>query len=553
MRLLFALLFAAALPAAAAVPSKERAVDALFAEYDHTGSPGLAVGVYHQGEPVYTAGYGYADLEHNVGITPSTQFYIASVSKQFVAFSAAMLARQGKLDLDGDVRGYLPYVPDFGHRITPRQMIYHTSGLRDQWDLFLLGGRDMSDWLRQGQVLSMVKRQRALNFTPGSDHSYSNTGYTLLAELVEATSGSSLREFTDARIFAPLGMHHTFFNDDVTEIVANRAHSYQKVDGKWRRMLMNSDSVGATGMFSTVGDLLKWAGNFSRPVVGDAALIREVSQMGQLDDGTPMNYGFGLTKERLAGHPALVHSGVMSGFYALFAYFPETDFAVVLLTNTWMELTPKLEKIVALYLNEGAMPAAEPLPRAIQPKRALISALQGEYLRPSGATLALKPDGDGLTMARSNFSYRLTLRADGTFDSGDEPRRSGDFYRPVFDRRGRVTAIEFAGTDTVQGQRFVLPRLVRATPSLEELRGLVGNYRSDELDITYQVALEGGSLMLSSLWSPAPVKLVATLTDRFEGVWPTASIVVERDAGGAAVALLVSSGRVRNLRLERVP
>lgn len=548
------LALAAALPASADQSSRERTVDALFAEYDHAGSPGLAVGIYHNGKQSYAAGYGYADLENDVAITPRTVFHIASVSKQFVAFSAALLEHDGKLDLDRDLREYLPYVPDFGYKITPRQLIYHTSGLRDQWDLFVLGGRDMDDRLRQVQVIGMVKQQRALNFAPGSDYAYSNTGYTLLGELVKAVSGRTLRDFTDARIFRPLGMYHTLFYDDVTEIVPNRAHSYEKkADGNWHRALLSNDSVGATGLHATVGDLLKWAGNFTRPVAGDAALVREVSQMGQLADGTPINYGFGLTNETIAGHQALLHSGVHAGFHALFAHFPEQDFAVVLLANTWMSLAPRLEQIVALYLNDGEMPPAEALPAAIQPKRGLVDALRGDYLRPGGSLLTIKEDADGAVMSRSSGPERLTFRADGSFDAGDEARRLADFYRPVFDSRGRVAAIEYGGPDTVRDKIFRLPRVARVKPSAADLGRLAGAYRSAELDITYRVALEDGELTMRSLWSPTPIKLVTTVADRFEGSWPMSSIAVERDGSGRPVALLVSSGRARNVRLDRQP
>lgn len=489
----------AVLPASAAESSQGRAVDALFAEFNRAGSPGLAVGIYRNGRQIYAAGYGHADLENNVAITPRTVFHIASVSKQFVAFSAALLEHEGKLDLDGDLRQYLPYVPDFGHRITPRHLIYHTSGLRDQWSLFAFGGRDMSDRLRQVHVINMVGRQRALNFTPGSDHSYSNTGYTLLAEVVKAVSGRTLREFTDARIFRPLDMQDTLFYDDVTEIVPNRAQSYWKVEGKWHRVPLNYENVGATSLHTTVGDMLKWAGNFARPVAGNAELIREISRMGQLDDGTPINYGFGLTREIVAGHDALVHSGADAGFYSRFAYLPEQDFAVVLLANNWMDLASYLEKIVALHFDGSATSASQPLPAAIRPKRVLLQAVQGNYMRPGGALLMIRAEAGGAVMSRLNSpAEQVIFRVDGTFDDGDKWRRLGDFYRPVFDSRGRVTAVEYGGVDTVQGKVYRLQRVERAAPSIADLNQLVGEYHSAELDITYRIVMTEGKLTIGS-------------------------------------------------------
>src|SRR5262249_1604662 len=160
------------------VDATTKVVDSLFEELNRPGRPGMSVGVCKGGRTVHLRGYGQADLEHNVPITPQTIFHVASVSKQFAAFPLALLAREGKLDLDANIRTYLPFVPNFGHTITVRHLIYHTSGLRDQWSLFGLGGQWIDNRLRQQQIINMVARQRALNFEPGSEYSYSNTGYT---------------------------------------------------------------------------------------------------------------------------------------------------------------------------------------------------------------------------------------------------------------------------------------------------------------------------------------------------------------------------------------
>ncbi|MBL8267469.1 serine hydrolase domain-containing protein, partial [Steroidobacter sp.] len=378
------------------IPAEQAKVDAIFAEYARPGSPGVAVGIYRGGKQIYSAGYGYADLASNVAITPHTPFQIASTSKQFAAFSAVLLERDGKLDLDADLRDYLPYVPDFGRKITPRHLIYHTSGLRDQWDLFLLGGRSMSDRLRQSQIVTMVKRQRGLNFAPGAGFEYSNTGYTLLAELVGAVSGQTLREFSDTRIFRPLGMRDTFFSDDLSEIIPNRAHSYEQRDGKWHLAPLNYETVGATGLYATVEDLLRWAANFTRPVVGDAALIREFSEMGKLDDGSAIPYGFGLKRMTFSGHEAVYHNGSDAAFRSQFAYFPEQDFAVVLLANNGMNLQPAFEKVIAAYL--PAATTQNSLPALTTPEPSLVDALQGTYLTPGGSTVLLSKGAHGLVL-----------------------------------------------------------------------------------------------------------------------------------------------------------
>jgi len=289
-------------------------VDALFDDFSVRGSPGLAVGVYQRGVSVLLRGYGTAILEHSIPITPQTMFHAASVSKQFTACAVALLALEGRLDLDDDIRTMLPFVPDFGRRITVRHLVHHTSGLRDQWALFGLGGQDIDNRLRQQQILNMVARQSDLNFEPGTDFLYSNTGYTLLAEVVRVVSGQTLREFTRERMFHPLGIARTFFHDDVTEIVPGAALSYVQGKGSaWRRALLNYDNVGATGLVTTAEDLLKWAGNFARPVVGGRALVEQVITPGALHDGTAINYGFGLMRDQYAGHEAVVVGGIEGG------------------------------------------------------------------------------------------------------------------------------------------------------------------------------------------------------------------------------------------------
>lgn len=185
--------------AAADAPSRGAAVDALMSRHTKPGAPGAAVGVYRGGKVIYAKGFGVADLETGAPITTRTPFYISSVSKQFTAFAIALLASEGKLDLDADIRRYLPWFPGLGHTITTRHLVHHTSGLREQYELVMLSGRDLHDLVTQPQMLKLIARQRALNFVPGTDFQYNNTSYTLLAEIVRAVSGQDLR-MSSARV-----------------------------------------------------------------------------------------------------------------------------------------------------------------------------------------------------------------------------------------------------------------------------------------------------------------------------------------------------------------
>lgn len=531
-------------------------IDALFADHDRVDSPGAAVSVYRRGHPVFASGYGRADLEAGTPLTARTPIHVASVSKQFTAFAIALLARDGKVALDADIRTYLPWVPDLGSRITVRHLILHTSGLRDQWSLFTLGGQEMGSRLRQQQIVNMVRRQQALNFAPGTEYSYSNTGYTLLAEIVRAASGKSLRAFADERIFQRLKMTRTFFFDDVTEVVPGRANSYSTRPGgkAWRRELLNYDNAGATSLFTTAEDLAKWAANFTAPVVGDKALIEEISTPGTLFDGSPLDYAFGLSRGKRAGRSTIEHSGSDAGFRSLFVYYPEHDFAVSVLANTQLALSEKVEAIADLYL-PGTKPAAITLPAVVEvPER--LRDMEGFYLAPHDTALRLDSvDGKlGYTVKRGDTERRLslTLRADDSLDDGE---RRGAYFKVVRDPAGQVNALDAhdrQGKLRTRYRRLAPP----AAPSAEELQAYAGDYHSNELDITYSVRLaadKAAGLVVDSIWMHEPVMLRKVAEDRFEGSdWQFGTVLFQRNGTGGIQGLLLHAGRIRNVALTRL-
>jgi len=529
-------------------------IDLLFEELNRPGSPGISVGLFHKGHGVCLRGYGSADLEHSAPISPDTVFHVASVSKQFTAFAIAMLARDGALALRDDIRKFLPFVPDFGRVITVQHLVHHTSGLRDQWSLLGLGGQDIDNRLRQQQVLNLVARQQALNFEPGSDHLYSNTGYTLLAEIVRVTSGRTLRQFTTERMFAPLGMTHTFFYDDISEVVPGRAHSYTKSkEGGWRRALLNYETVGATSLLTTSEDLLKWAANFSRPRVGDADLIREIGERGMLDDGTQINYAFGLMRSSHAGRNALLHFGGDAAFRALFAYFPADDFAVALLANHVVEDWDKLiNGLVDLYLKPTEERANDYRPATISPSEALLNELPGCYLNDFEPAIRIERESESLYWTAAGGERRLvTFRADGTFDLGAGPR-CWSYYRPCRDAPGRIVGFEdVAGR--IPATTLPRRRIEPLSPTSAQLMELEGDYRSAELDITYTLAVDGRRLTARSVWSGQPVVFTPSSPDRFdaEPFWMNI-IEIVRDARGSPKGLRVHGNRMRNVWFEKV-
>jgi CubicO group peptidase (beta-lactamase class C family) len=292
-------------------PDMANNVDKVFAKWDRADSPGCALGVYRGGHVVYKRGYGMEDLNENVHITPETVFHVASMSKQFTAAAIVLLTQQGKLSLDDDVRKYTPELPDFGQKITIRNLVYHTSGLRDQWELLELAGwRYSKDLITDEDVMSVMTRQKELNFKPGERHVYCNTGYTLMGLIVHRVSGMTLREFTTKNIFEPLGMTHTHFRDDHAEILPHDAVGYEQQPGKsFEISITNFDTVGATSLHTTVEDLQRWDENFYHPKVGGDAFVQQMLERGKLNNGEQLDYAFGLVVGQYKGLPTVDHAG----------------------------------------------------------------------------------------------------------------------------------------------------------------------------------------------------------------------------------------------------
>lgn len=325
---------ASAQSSVAPVDSTARWIDSIFAPYATASSPGCAVGVTQKGRLAFEKGYGQADLEHDAPITNDTRFYIASLSKQFTAMSIVLLAQQHRLSLDDSIQKWVPEVPSFGAKITLRHLLHHTSGLRDYITLLAVSGWPSDGLLTEDQFLQLVERQKNLNFTPGDEFLYSNTGYALLAIVVQRASGQSLRDFAAERIFKPLGMTHTEFRDDHTTLIPQRALGYQPSGSTFRLSQPELDIVGDGGVYSTVEDLAKWDANFATGRVGGKAGIALMEEPGRLNDGQVVPYGFGITLGDFHGTPTLSHAGAYGGYRATMMTFPDRQVSVITLCNT---------------------------------------------------------------------------------------------------------------------------------------------------------------------------------------------------------------------------
>jgi CubicO group peptidase (beta-lactamase class C family) len=444
--------------------ARSRQVDELFRRWHTPESPGAAVLILRDGAVVHARGYGMANLDHGVPIRPSTVFDIASVSKQFGAMAIALLEADGRLSLDDDVRRYIPELPEFGHTITIRHLVHHTSGLRDWPGTLRMAGWDYQDIISFDQILRMAYAQRELNFVPGDDYAYSNTGYNILAEVVQRITGQPYDEWTQEHIFHPLGMRDTRFYADHMRIVPNRAESYRPTDDGYRRVSNALTALASSSLHTTVEDLARWALNFDSPVVGGARLVARMHERGVLNRGDTVAYAFGQSAGEYRGVRTVTHGGSWAGFRTTLHRFPDARFTVIILANT-TDMNPGqlATQIADIFLADrlGPRPAAA--------ASASGGALAGGDVRdrwaPSVAELRAY---EGRYDSGELFtSWRLELR-DGRlvarhFRSGDfplQPVAPDRFASPIFgelrfvrDAGGGIVAFT-ANSDRVRGLRF---------------------------------------------------------------------------------------------------
>jgi CubicO group peptidase (beta-lactamase class C family) len=345
-------------------------VDRIFAEWDKPDSPGCAVGVVQNGRFIYQRGYGMANLDYDIPNSPDMVYYVGSVSKQFTAAAIALLALDGKISLDDDIRKYFPEMPDYGSPITVRHLVHHTSGIRDVYGIMAVAGLRMEDVYPDSEAIALIARQKALNFKPGDAYNYSNSGYFLMAQLVKRVTGKSLREFADERMFRPLGMTRTHFHDDPGHVMKKRAMSYERdSSGAYRISYMqNFDKIGAGGLYTNLDDMRKWDENYYTKKVGGDALQKLVHTRGVLNSGDTIPYAFG---NFVASHRSLrtvEHAGGLMGYKAHLYRFPEHHLSVLETCNLGaIDTGPLAEAVAEVFLGDKMGPKPQRTAAAQRP------------------------------------------------------------------------------------------------------------------------------------------------------------------------------------------
>lgn len=534
----------AALAACATKPETLAAnpFDQVFAPLFPADGPGCAMSAVRDGARVAEATYGLANLEQPAPIRIDTVFEAGSVSKQFTAAAIAILADRGALGLDDDVRTYLPELPDYGVPITIRQLLTHTSGVRNWDDLAELAGAPRGEGtFGQQDALDFIRRQSELNFVPGEEYLYSNSNYVLAAEIVARVSGLSFSAFSEREIFGPLGLSQTRWRDDHTRIVAGRAVAYTPgEDGALRLDQPIEDVIGPGGLLTTVGDLQLWNAALDTPPAGAAGWIALLNTArGALADGTPIRYGLGIEQEPLGQFQLLSHAGSTFGYRAYLAREPETRLSVAMLCNAGAINTEELgPQAVSLFL-----PAAEPAEvsgtgAAVDPPPGLAGLYRNVR---TGAAVTLTADTAGI-----RFNGGAAFKP-----AGDDRLLNADGSREARITRGPGGEVASIMLTRVGNSPVRLEPERPWSPGRAELAAFEGRWGSAEVSGTWTIRLDGEALRAdgpgrqSFFLDPAYADTFAAR----DAYW---TFAFKRGAAGQPVSVRLYKTRTRGVLFERL-
>jgi CubicO group peptidase (beta-lactamase class C family) len=546
-------------PATSQEPETEQdRVDRILADYSGTETPGAVVAIVRDGHIVFQRAYGMANLTHGIPFAVDTRTNIGSTSKQFTAFAIALLADRGQLALDDDVRAHIPELPDLGEVVRLRHLVSHTSGYREFLNALAIGGWrfDPLDHIDRDEILTVVQRQPALQNSPGAEYNYNNTGYALLALVVERVTGEPFRDWMRANVFEPLGMNQTVIRGDPQRIVPNSAQGYGPVgeDGAdgFREIFDIPSAMGAGGIYTTVGDLALWMRNLRTAELGGPAVLERMTTRNVLTTGDTISYAMGLMVSTVRGLRMVQHGGADAAHRSTFIYHPELDAGLIVQSNHAGFDGTIPGRIAEVFFGEHMEPREDPAAApdvAFDPElydTTSFDAYAGRYeleIQP-GFILTFWRDEDRLmTQATGQRAFELTPTSDSTF-ALPVVRASVTFHR---DEDGRVTALTLHQNGNHRAHR--LPD-EDGDEEVVDLAPYVGRYYSAEFETFYDVVLEEDHLVVRHR-RLAPMTLAHASDDMFTGSFPLARVEFDRGDDGRVTGFRAGNGRARDILFRR--
>lgn len=528
--------------------SQYQEIDSLFVNWTQQDYPGAVVGIMKGGDLVFSKAYGLASMEYNVPNTTETLFNLASVSKQFTAMGIVKLEQEGKLSFDDDVRKYVPELPDFGEKITIRNMLQHTSGLRSFHDLLALAGWRQGERRDNNDLYRLMLKQRDLNFKPGEEYSYSNTNYMLMVNVIEKITGEKFTDWMKKIVFEPLGMKNTYIEDDYRRIVPNRATSYYAYrGGVFRRVPEYWGYYGSANVHSTTEDLLKWLANFYKPQSGWETAFKKILTRDRLNDGRQNNSAFGVFVEDINGYDRIAHDGSTGGFKTFIGVYPEEELSIVILANRSARPWDKAIEIANILLEQRKSEK-----KIVEPSSIETIKLNNKQLEKF----------EGSYWDDANNRVRVISISNNTLK---ELQNDDLQFYPVDNNKFVITE----GTETStckfiikddgskemirtqnDGKIFVSKSFDPKTVLKEDLSAYTGTYYSPELETIYSIRLEDGKLMAYHA-RHGDLEIRMPKKDILLTQWPLRKMEISRDENGIINGFYATNGRVWNLWFKK--
>ena len=517
-------------------------IDSIFNSWTETNHPGGAVGIMQKGEIVYAKAFGLASLEYQVPNTPETIFNVGSVSKQFTAMGIVLLHEKGLLSIDDDIPKYLPEMPDFGHTITIRHMLHHTSGLRSLHAMLALAGWREDDSRTNADLYRFMLKQKELNFIPGEEYLYCNTGYMLMVNIIENVTKEKFPQWMEANIFKPLGMLNTYVEDRYDRIVPNNATSYYKENDGFFRAVEYWGYVGSGNVHSTTKDLLTWLQNFSTPSPGWSSAFEMLKTTDKLNDGSDNNYAFGMVVDEVNGHERIQHGGAIGGFRANVSTYPEKQLNIAILTNFSSSNPGRMERNIAnivLEINPKATEISKPeIPQTDNTYS--LEQLTGKYEIQTGVVVSVSLEKDSLHVLQEwdKSEYNIYNTKSNTYEIPKNPNIQFVFSE-LKDGATQMLTVYQNGNIT-EAKRFIEEDLSNIS-----LSDYVGKYYSPELESTYDILFKDNNLIVHHARHG---DFYVQLVDKNTIVIPdVGSINIVRDPNNTITGIRISNGRARNV------
>lgn len=538
----------------------DKRIDQLMTPYSGPNIPGGVIAVIKDGETIFSKGYGMANLIHDIPFTIDKKSNIGSVSKQFTAFGILMLAKQGKLAVDDDIRKYIPELPDFGDTVTLRHLLTHTSGYREILNTIGIAGRDFEGvYISKKEVLSSIQRQPRLQNKPGEEFNYNNSGYMLLAMAIENITGQSLADWMKEHVFDPLGMKDTKMLTNPKLVIPNTVQGYQINDeGQLVEQEVLWVALGASSIYTTAADLTKWIQNLRTGNVGGKDIIKQMSTPVLPIEGAPItaDYGLGLMIDEHNGLHRIHHGGSDGGYRAIIMYYPEAESAIIALSNNasfdafWLP-HKVMELLLADQMNNPQQTEDESIAtqsEEIRLQPAVLKAFAGKYkIESLNITFNVTTEEGRLVGGPSGQKKsKFTPLSDSTF-SVAEAKRHITFHRRDQKEKAETITIEGNNAKTLKGHR-----IAPWAPSDDDIKVYEGRYFSEELQTFYTIVEKDSSLVVQHIRLD-DINLSATEKDHFgSDSWRLRSLVFYRNEDEEVKGFEASNGRTRGVLFKKL-